>query len=369
MKKKQLMGVIGVAAAVVLIVILAIFAGKGCGKGQTDKPDATVSEIGEGNHTGGKDDPNGQPLGSGEIVTNEAGNELIEGVDENGNPVIIEIDPEGEVVGVEPNGETVNVPTERETEQYHAPSNPVPDELEDGYIRVTNAEGEFIKDVDPDELVDPGKDTLEEEKIKNFQIMPGTIEEGSNVIEKDRLEIHSGGVYTGVYIEGGEDIYLDNVVALLVTNTSEDMLQVLRFSMHPKDHPEEEMVFQVTDLPAGATALIFELGKRQYVKDDVYTLGEEIHTFYAKETVAGTKQFSVEIVDGLMKLTNLTDKSFDRVYVHYKYLQEGGSYFGGIAYRSAFNSVGPKESVTTGAGHFTEKVSQIVLIEGTESEQ
>lgn len=307
----------------------------------------------------------GKKSGDKETASHAVVKEQVEGVDENGNPVLIELDENGDVVNVIPNGETVNAPTEREEETLPKPSNPVPETMEEGAVRVTNGAGEYILDINPNNLVIPGKDTLDDTQIKNYEVVDAVDEENREIVGEE-VTIHSVGKYNGVYVEFGEDIYLENVAAMLVTNNSDRMLQVARFTMVVNDNPEDQALFQVTDLPAGATALIFELNKRAYNDGDVYTVGEEIHTFF-ENAEDRSKDFEVSIKDGVMVLKNLTDKKYEKVYVHYKYVQEGGCYLGGIAYRSGFTMVGPKEVVSTGAGHYTKKISQIVMIEAIEA--
>lgn len=262
---------------------------------------------------------------------------------------------EAEANGGTEAGETT---TERE---FTGPSNPVPAETAPGTIRTTNGAGEFIQDIVEDQIVTPGPGNLNPEEIKNYEPAPAVVDDNNDEVAENSLKIESAGKYTGVFVENGEDIYLENVASVLVTNTTDRMIQVARFAMVVNGNPEDVAVFQVTDLPAGASALVFELHKRPYTEGEVYTVGDEVHTFYETEDLSD--KFSFEVDGDLLTVTNLTDESFDTVYVHYKYTKEGGAYLGGIAYRSTFRSVGPQESVTTSVTHYTDKVSQIVRVD------
>ncbi len=338
LNKKQKLTIAGVLAAVVLcIIILAAAIGSRQGKDDPETSqgaESTSQERGEETGEGTGDDSMEQSGGEsddGEESTAEGGT-----------------------------GE------ENETQEYVGPSNPVPEETKPGTIRATNSSGEYIQDVQEENIVQPGPGSLKEEEIKNYETEPTVVEEEDREILQDSLEIVSVGKYSGVYVENGADITVDNVASMVVTNTSDKMLQVARFTMNVNGDPDDVALFQVTDLPAGASALIMELNKRPYQEGEVYELGQELHTFY-EESGTMSDTFSFEVKEGgLLTLTNLTDQSFDNVYVHYKYVQEGGAYLGGIAYRSLFKAVGPNESVTTSAHHFTDKLSVIVRVDVVE---
>lgn len=330
LSKKQKLSIIGVIAAIILCIVIAVAV-----SGQENQGDTKTSQSGEGtveeSGTGdGSEDtvPSGEDAASGDESTAE------------GNAV-----------------------EESTTQEYIGPTNPTPAETKPGTIRATNASGEYIQDVVEENIVQPGSGSLKEEDIKNYETEPTVVDEENREILQNKLEIVSVGRYSGVYVENGEDITVDNVASMVITNTSDEMLQVARFTMYVNGDPEDVALFQVTDLPAGASVLVMELNKRPYEEGQVYELGEELHTFYEESsTMADT--FSFEIKEGgYLTITNLTDQTFDNVYVHYKYVQEGGAYLGGIAYRSLFKSIGPNESVTTNAYHFTDKVSAIVKVE------
>ena len=395
-KQKGIIG--GIAGAIVIIVVVLIALLSGKGKGTTEaavlgtdadgKPIYAAIDASELDGLGLELDEEGNLI----VETAEDGSVIVP-ANEDGNPVVIlETDENGKVVtkvneagqvtakidqsatsqatkdyvkeqdrraaNASKSDDKNNTETERE---YNDPTNPVPSETAPGTIRTTNSAGEFIQDVVEDQIVTPGPGNLEPEEIKNYETVPTVVDDDNSVVAEASLKIESVGKYTGVFVENGEDIYLENVASMLVTNTTDKMIQVARFTMQVNGNPEDVALFQVTDLPAGASALIFELNKREYVDGEEYTLGDELHTFY--DTEDATSKFSFHVDGDLLTLTNLTDETFDTVYVHYKYTQEGGAYLGGIAYRSTFRSVGPQESVTTSVTHFTDKVSQIVRVE------
>lgn len=343
LSNKQKLTIVGVIAAIILCITLAAIIG-GQGKDGTETSSGAEGTVQSGEEIGSNQESaeqSGDVIGSNEESAEQSGEELASGAESTAE--------------------------ETESLEYVGPTNPTPAETKPGTIRATNANGEFIQDVQEENIVQPGPGSLREEEIKDYETEPTVVEEEDKEILPGSLEIVSVGKYSGVYVEGGADITVENVASMVVTNTSDQMLQVARFTMNVNGDPEDVALFQVTDLPAGASALIMELNKRPYEEGDVYELGQELHTYY-EESGTMSDVFSFEVKDGgLLTLTNLTDQSFDNVYVHYKYVQEGGAYLGGIAYRSLFKSVGPNESVTTSANHFTDKLSVIVRVDVVEN--
>ncbi len=336
LNNKQKLILAGGIAAILLCIVLAVAIG---GK---DKDGTETTHGGEGT------------VQSGEEIGSNEGNQTSK--------------EESSADGEESTAEG-NTAEETESLEYVGPTNPTPAETRPGTIRATNANGEFIQDVQEENIVKPGPGSLKEDEIKDYETKPTVVEEEDKEILPGSLEIVSVGKYSGVYVEGGADVTVENVASMVVTNTSDQMLQVARFTMNVNGDPEDVALFQVTDLPAGASALIMELNRRPYKEGDVYELGQELHTYYeTSDIMADTFSFEVK-EGGLLTLTNLTDQSFDNVYVHYKYVQEGGAYLGGIAYRSLFKTIGPKESVTTSANHFTDKLSVIVRVDVVEDQE
>ena len=352
--KKQKLSIAGMIAAIILLIIVVAVAVNNKGKDDPGNTPGTDSSL-EGTEGVSK---------SGEDIQNEGMTET----DEDGNPVayVPETDEDGNVI--EPTSETDENGDPVSGGEIYQPTNPTPAETKPGTIRATNASGEFIQDVEESAIVEPGPDALKPEDIKNYETVPDVIEDGNDTVAEESLKIESVGIYSGVFVENGEDITVDNVASMLVTNTTDKMLQVARFTMKVNGSEEDVALFQVTDLPAGASALILELNKRPYTEGETYEIGEEVHTFY-DEASTMSDMFSFELKGDMLVLTNLTDQSFDDVYVHYKYVQEGGAYLGGIAYRSHYTAVGPNESVPTIAHHFTDKISQIIMVEVVTGEE
>lgn len=231
-----------------------------------------------------------------------------------------------------------------------------------------------VKVEQSEDFVEPGKDALNVEKVQGFE--PDEKAEQRKEDKKDNIEkgellpaIDTGnkelvveyvGSYTGPFVEDGSNEPIVKGLALLVTNNSEQMLQVAMITM--KVNEAERAEFNISNLPAGASTLVLEKNKMLYSPDAKYQV-EKIATGYEKNPVLHEKEFEIVGENGKLKLKNLTDKTYKKVYVYYKYLQLGGAYYGGITFRTPFENIGPNENLEEIAGHFSEGGSRITMVE------
>ena len=110
---------------------------------------------------------------------------------------------------------------------------------EKGYHEL--ADGENPADIDvkvksSNDFVKPGKDTLDASKIQGYSAKVGDSDKNDNsketekaeqiVLSDSNLTVESIGAYSGSFIEDGSDEATKNVTAMLITNNSDQMLQV-----------------------------------------------------------------------------------------------------------------------------------------------
>lgn len=250
------------------------------------------------------------------------------------------------------------------------------DDLEDIQIRVKSSE----------DYVEPDKGTLDIAKIQGFTASgvgsaasdgetPGEdpaarsdSEEGTSsdsaapavTLSDPNLTVEAIGSYSGNFLEDGSDEPTANVAAMLITNNSDQMLQIaeITFQVNKKD----TAVFKVTDLPAGTSTLVLESNKREFSEEDAYTYGETA-TAYIEQPSLEEDKFELETEDGKITLKNKTDKSYEKVYVYYKYVQIGGAYLGGITYRTPFENVPAGGEAEAVAAHFNPESSKIMAVQ------
>lgn len=163
--------------------------------------------------------------------------------------------------------------------------------------------------------------------------------------------------YAGSFVEDGTNTATADVTAMVITNNSEQMLQigVVEFQVNGSETAE----FTVTNLPAGASALVMENSRRTFHDGDDFSYGKVASSYIDMPSLESDK-FDILEGDGKLTLVNKTGESYGKVYVYYKYVQLGGAYLGGITYRVPFENVPANGQVESVAGHFRPDGSKIV---------
>lgn len=238
---------------------------------------------------------------------------------------------------------------------------------EKGYHEL--ADGENPADIDvkvksSNDFVEPGKDTLDVSKIQGYSAKVGVedkTEKSEQIVLSDsNLTVESIGAYSGSFIEDGSDEATKNVTAMLITNNSDQMLQVALIDFQVNSN--ETASFKVTNLPAGTSTLVLESNKREFSDKDTYTYGNAA-TGYMDQPTLEEDKVELKTENGKITLKNKTDKELKTVYVYYKYMQIGGAYFGGITYRTPFENVGAGKEAEAVAAHFNPDSSQIMGVQ------
>lgn len=244
---------------------------------------------------------------------------------------------------------------------------------EKGYHEL--ADGENSADIDvkvksSNDFVKPGKDTLDASKIQGYSAKVGDSDKNDNsketekaeqiVLSDSNLTVESIGAYSGSFIEDGSDEATKNVTAMLITNNSDQMLQVALIDFQVNSN--ETASFKVTNLPAGTSTLVLESNKREFSDKDTYTYGNAA-TGYMDQPTLEEDKVELKTENGKITLKNKTDKELKTVYVYYKYMQIGGAYLGGITYRTPFENVGAGKEAEAVAAHFNPDSSQIMGVQ------
>lgn len=244
---------------------------------------------------------------------------------------------------------------------------------EKGYHEL--ADGENPADIDvkvksSNDFVEPGKDTLDASKIQGYSAKVGDSDKNDNSKETEKAEqivlsdpnltVESIGAYSGSFIEDGSDEPTKNVTAMLITNNSDQMLQVALIDFQVNSN--ETASFKVTNLPAGTSTLVLESNKREFSDKDTYTYGNAA-TGYMDQPTLEEDKVELKTENGKITLKNKTDKELKTVYVYYKYMQIGGAYLGGITYRTPFENVGAGKEAEAVAAHFNPDSSQIMGVQ------
>lgn len=226
------------------------------------------------------------------------------------------------------------------------------------------------KETNEYEIVKPGKDTLDVSKIQGYSAKVGDSDKKDDskdtekaeqiVLSDSNLTVESIGAYSGSFIEDGSDEPTKNVTAMLITNNSDQMLQVALIDFQVNSN--ETASFKVTNLPAGTSTLVLESNKREFSDNDTYTYGNAA-TGYMDQPTLEEDKVELKTENGKITLKTKTDKELKAVYVYYKYMQIGGAYLGGITYRTPFENVGAGKEAEAVAAHFNPDSSQIMGVQ------
>ena len=136
---------------------------------------------------------------------------------------------------------------------------------------------------------------------------------------------------TGFFPEDGSDEAIENVLAVKLTNTSSKMLEYLTFSLTVNGNVYS---FSAATVPAGKSVYVFNSERK--TSPDLVTVLEgnvEMELRFSEEPSTKPDVFSYDIQNGMVVVTNLSDKDIKSdIIVYYKSTVENG-YLGGITYR------------------------------------
>lgn len=181
-------------------------------------------------------------------------------------------------------------------------------------------------------------------------------------IPNKNLDILSIGQYEGKFVEDGSDDKKDNVLAIVVKNTSDKTISSGEIKLR-KVGTSKSIKFIFTNLKAGSSALVMEsTGEVNFNGEDKYVyISSSVNT--EESTSLMEDKIEVTTKDKNITVKNLTNKNLNTVYVYYKIVTDGNCYLGGITYRAKFENVKGEKSVTADTLHFSNKNSEIIKIE------
>ena len=140
------------------------------------------------------------------------------------------------------------------------------------------------------------------------------------------------GSYTGVYMEDGTDEVVSGVLMMIVRNISYETVQYSKITLQTGD---ADAVFELTTLPAGQAVVLLEKTRMAYDKNATYeTAKTDNLAVFAEEPSLKEDIISIQVLDGIMNVTNISDSDIDGEIVVYYKNSAKDLYYGGITYRS-----------------------------------
>lgn len=189
-------------------------------------------------------------------------------------------------------------------------------------------------------------------------------EEEEPTLETEKLETLSvleWGTYSGLFVEDGSDEAVENVICLLIGNTTD---QYLDYGVVKATVGDRECSFVVSGLPGGAATWVLEESRQTMTSVETFS--------YVGQTVSQLKDqpentdIDVTFLNGEAQVTNNSDKTYSQVRLYYKHLHTDGNYFGGICYTTVGENIAPGQTMTLPAGHSTENGCSLVRVEVVE---
>ena len=197
----------------------------------------------------------------------------------------------------------------------------------------------------------------------------GSVQQGEDVffpyvIEGTELTVQNISSYDGIFLEDGSDGEVAGIAAMVVENTGDINVEYAAITISCNG---EAMEFDVSDLPAGATAVVQEKNKTPY-QNGTYTdcsaVVAEMGDFEMSEDQVKVE----ETENGSLLVTNLTDEEIPCVRIFYKfYMEEEETYVGGITYTAKLTGLSAGASQTVTPSHYAAGSSRIMMVRTYES--
>ena len=183
-------------------------------------------------------------------------------------------------------------------------------------------------------------------------------------IEGTALTVQNISSYDGIFLEDGSDGEVAGIAAMVVENTGDINVEYAAITISCNG---EAMEFDVSDLPAGATAVVQEKNKTPY-QNGTYTdcsaVVAEMGDFEMSEDQVKVE----ETENGSLLVTNLTDEEIPCVRIFYKfYMEEEETYVGGITYTAKLTGLSAGASQTVTPSHYAAGSSRIMMVRTYES--
>ena len=181
---------------------------------------------------------------------------------------------------------------------------------------------------------------------------------------KDAIRVDKVGSYTGLYVEDGSDEPVSGLLMMVVTNITAEPIQYARLRL---DTGAGLATFDVSVLPAGASAVLIEQGRMAYDSAADYagaTLECVNLAGFDKPLSLQEDRLEIQVLNGAINITNISGEDISgTILLCYKNVSNG-VYHGGIAYRVRLEQGLKAGEIQQLMGtHFHEGSSEILFAE------
>lgn len=166
--------------------------------------------------------------------------------------------------------------------------------------------------------------------------------------------------YAGRYMEDGSNDTVQDVMMLILRNDAEQDLQLARIRI---EYPDFTAEFEVTNLPAGARAVLLEQNRSTFADEDYLEIIPQNVVFFPERMDLMPDILELGGKAGLVEVTNVSGADLDDpVYIYYKNSAED-LYYGGITYRVLIEGgIGAGATVRIPAGHYAPEDCRFVMV-------
>lgn len=179
------------------------------------------------------------------------------------------------------------------------------------------------------------------------------------------LVIEKMAPYSGMFVEDGSNVNVENVAMLLVYNNGDFPVEYTQISVQ---YGEQSLLFDISALPVGERLVVQE-------KNGI-AIPEEIPVTATAMVVQradmAMSENQIKVTDNgnnTLTIQNLTDKVIPTVRVFYKYyMQEQGVFVGGIAFTLRITRLNAGAKITVRPSHYTSSTSRVVMVLTYDSE-
>lgn len=163
-------------------------------------------------------------------------------------------------------------------------------------------------------------------------------------LENGKLSVDSIFQFTGFNPDNQEQEG-ENIAALTVVNQSEEQVAFAEIQVRLDD--DTRLTFEITDLPAGQSVMVFEKENKNYELDDVCLEITDTAEF-ENGTMLMEDYISVAEEGTVITLTNHSEENFSNLLLHC-HCRINGVYFGGLTYSYPIAELPAGQSITVDA--------------------
>ena len=205
--------------------------------------------------------------------------------------------------------------------------------------------------------------TLGEENVEIYAPTVGTGSETTAPTEERHLLVmESQGRITGRYLEDGSDDAVENVACALIRNTGD---RYLDYGVVKAVAGDREYSFLVTGLPGGDAVWVMEQNRQTLEEGSTLTFLEE-QVSQLREVESQDQRITVDLLEGKVSVTNVSDKALASVRIYYKQVHKDGNFLGGITYTCVTETIEAGATVEVTGGHSRAEGCAVVRLDVTE---